>query len=111
MDPKESNHNSHSNDEKQKKSNRSPPYALFNLLVIIVAIIYAVYYQLYMNDGENLEEAVAGGRDESDQFKIPMFTSDELKEYNGEGECQINQRKLFVSCTFLSCISSSSGFL
>ncbi|KAG5683939.1 hypothetical protein PVAND_013195 [Polypedilum vanderplanki] len=90
MDPKESNHNKHSSDEKHK-SKRSPPYALFNLLVIIVAIIYAVYYQLYLKDVENVEE-VAGGEGESDQFKIPMFTSEQLKEYNGEGD----NKKLYL---------------
>lgn len=68
----------------KKKSNRSPPYALFNLLVIVVAIIYGCYHQFYIKDAENKEPAEI---DESDDLvKIPMFTAEELKKYNGEGK-------------------------
>lgn len=75
----------------KRKSNRSPPYALFNLLVIIVAILYAMYYQLYLKDAESIEQETAA----EDAFKIRMFTSDELKNFNGEGECQ---RKFMFVC-------------
>jgi hypothetical protein len=72
--------------DKRRESKRSPPYALFNLLVIIVAIVYGAYHQLYLKDAEHQEiqdEVV-----ESDnELKIPMFTADDLKKYNGEGEC------------------------
>lgn len=67
-----------------KESKRSPPYALFNLLVIIVAIIYGVYYQLYIKDADNETNAVV--EESEDMVKIPMYTADELKKYNGEGE-------------------------
>lgn len=69
----------------KKKSNRSPPYALFNLLVIIVAIIYGVYYQMYLKDADN--ETIAAVKEKKDYVKIPMFTVEELKKYNGEGKC------------------------
>jgi hypothetical protein len=96
MDPKEQQ----SSDGKQRKqSNRSPPYALFNLLVIVVAIIYAAYYQFYLNGSESLEKSAAVEADESDQFKIPMFTSEQLKAYNGEGECRLRPSNIIYVCT------------
>jgi hypothetical protein len=68
-------------DEKRKTSNRSPPYAIFNLLVIFVAILYGVYYQIYQKDAEiNQTE-----QPDTNDYKIPMFTADELAQYNGEG--------------------------
>lgn len=74
--------------EKKKISNRSPPYALFNLLVIMVAIIYGAYHQFYLKDAENKEtkpEVVAHSDNDND-LKIPMLTIDELKKFNGEGK-------------------------
>lgn len=82
-------HQSQTTSASKRKSNRSPPYALFNLLVIIVAIVYGAYYQLYVKDStESLEtnNAVVEESDD-DLVKIAMFTADELKKYNGEGEC------------------------
>lgn len=70
----------------KRKSNRSPPYALFNLLVILTAIAYGVYYQIYVKDSPENSE-VSGEQSEDDLVKIPMFTAEELKKYNGEGEC------------------------
>lgn len=67
-----------------KKSNRSPPYALFNLVVILVAIVYGIYYQLYVKDVE-MEQTVESS--DQSEYKIPMFTAEELKQFNGEGEC------------------------
>jgi hypothetical protein len=67
-----------------KKSNRSPPYALFNLVVILVAIGYAIYIKLYIKDAE-IDQTVESV-DQMD-YKIPMFTAEELKQFNGEGEC------------------------
>jgi hypothetical protein len=79
----------HQNDNKSqdgskspKKSNRSPPYALFNLVVILVAIFYGIYYQLYVKDAEI--DTVVESSDQS-EYKIPMFTAEELKQFNGEG--------------------------
>jgi hypothetical protein len=74
----------------RKKSNRSPPYALFNLLVIITAIVYGAYYQMYLKDAPETTEATGGGgveQNDDDLVKIPMYTAEELKKYNGEGEC------------------------
>lgn len=63
-----------------RRSNRSPPYALFNLLVIVVAIIYAVYYKMYLSqDGAKSGEAL--NRPAGQNF--PLFTVDELKKYDG----------------------------
>lgn len=74
--------------QRTKKSNRSPPYALFNLLVIIVAILYGAYYQMYVKDStENLDSTGAVEESDDDLVKISMFTTEELKKYNGEGEC------------------------
>lgn len=68
----------------RRESKRSPPYALFNLLVIIVAIIYGAYYQIYLKDAENQETPAEVVQSES-EVKISMFTTEELKKYNGEG--------------------------
>lgn len=80
----------HQNDNKStdgnkstKKSNRSPPYALFNLVVILVAIGYAVYVKFYIEDVE-INQTVESV--DQSEFKIPMFTAEELKQFNGEGE-------------------------
>jgi hypothetical protein len=73
------------NQNKKKESKRSPPYALFNLLVIIVAIIYAAYYHIYLKDAETLP---SGARENDELTDIPMFTAEQLKSFNGEGECQ-----------------------
>lgn len=84
----------------KRKSNRSPPYALFNLLVIIVAIIYGAYHQLYLKDVENVEidaEVV-----QSDELvKIPMLTVDELKSHNGEGDVKSRKEQFFGICCIM----------
>lgn len=72
------------NEQRRKKSNRSPPYALFNLLVIVVAIIYGAYYQMYINkDATKVDEVVEG---EDDLIKIPLFTAEQLKQFDGVSE-------------------------
>lgn len=71
----------------KRTSRKSPPYALFNLLVIVTAIIYGVYYQMYVKDAPENLEATGEEQNEDDLHKIPMFTAEELKKYNGEGEC------------------------
>lgn len=88
-DGEEEIHQSQKTSAHTRKSNRSPPYALFNLLVIVVAIIYGAYYQLYVKDTTESSETTASVVEESDDdlVKISMFTAEELKKYNGEGEC------------------------
>ena len=51
MHNQKKDHNN-TNGNGSRKSNRSPPYALFNLVVILVAIAYGIYYQLYLKDTE-----------------------------------------------------------
>ena len=71
----------------KKKSNRSPPYALFNLLVIIVAIVYGIYYQTYINkDAPPSDESVDVKTDEKETEKVPLFTAEELKKFDGVSE-------------------------
>lgn len=68
----------------RRKSNRSPPYALFNLLVILVAIAYGAYYQMYLNkDSASNEPTIDVKQCGDDTGKIPLFTADELKKYDG----------------------------
>ena len=71
-------------DKPPQRSNRSPPYALFNLVVILVAIGYAVYVKFYNNDSQ-INQIVETA--DQTEYKIPMFTAEELKQFNGEGEC------------------------
>lgn len=71
----------------KRKSNRSPPYALFNLLVIIVAIIYGAYYQMYLSkDVAKSEESADAQQSEDELIKIPLLTADELKKFDGVSE-------------------------
>lgn len=65
-----------------RRSNRSPPYALFNLLVIIVAILYGAYYQMYLSKDPATEEAAVS----DDNERIQLFTAEELKKFDGVGE-------------------------
>lgn len=67
----------------KRKSNRSPPYALFNLLVIIVAIIYGAYYQMYLSKPPSDPETVADVQEANDSDRIPLFTAEELKKFDG----------------------------
>lgn len=68
----------------RRKSNRSPPYALFNLLVIVVAIVYGAYYQMYLSkDAQVSDKVVEVLEEENDLQKIQLFTNDELKKFNG----------------------------
>lgn len=68
----------------RRKSNRSPPYALFNLLVIVVAIVYGAYYQMYLSkDAQASEKVVEVQEDDGDLQKIQLFTADELKKFDG----------------------------
>jgi hypothetical protein len=80
--------------EVKRQSNRSPPYALFNLLVIVCAIVYAAYYHLNSNDPASLKKEVEVTA--ANEFKLSMFTADELKTYNGEGECQKSKNKPYL---------------
>lgn len=76
--------------EQRRKSNRSPPYALFNLLVIVVAIIYGAYYQMYLNkDATKSEEAPKVPQSEDELIKIPLFTAEQLKQFDGVGEFHV----------------------
>lgn len=68
-------------ENERRKSNRSPPYALFNLLVIVVAICYGAYYQMYS------KEATEETTGEGDLQRIPLFTAEELKKYDGVSKC------------------------
>lgn len=71
----------------KRKSNRSPPYALFNLLVIVVAIIYGAYYQMYLNKDVTVSEEVVDVEHSGDDLvKIQLFTAEELKKYDGVGK-------------------------
>lgn len=74
--------------EKTKRSNRSPPYALFNLLVIVVAIAYGAYHQMYLakQPGEATtasEQSVDVPSVDDELEKIPLFTVDELNKFDG----------------------------
>lgn len=63
----------------RRKSNRSPPYALFNLLVIVTAVIYGGYHQMYLSKDEAAPEV-----EKSDENpKILLFTADQLKKFDG----------------------------
>lgn len=78
--------------EKTKRSSkRSPPYALFNLLVIVVAIAYGAYHQMYLaKDATTASEELADvptGEDEME--KIQLFTADELKKFDGVSKYHI----------------------
>jgi uncharacterized membrane protein len=71
----------------KRKSNRSPPYALFNLLVIVVAIIYGAYYKMYLEKAPNSSEEPADVQMVEDEMvKIPLFSAEELKKFDGVGE-------------------------
>lgn len=68
----------------KKKSTASPPYALFNLLVIVVAIIYGAYYKMYLEkDPSKSEDPADVQLVEDEMVKIPLFTADELKKFDG----------------------------
>jgi hypothetical protein len=67
----------------RRKSNRSPPYALFNLLVIVVAVIYGAYYQMYLSTDETAEVEDKTG---DELQRIPLFTASELKKFDGVSE-------------------------
>lgn len=84
---------------KRRSSNRSPPYALFNLLVIIVALIYGAYYQMYLSKDATQSEQVAAtdGAGENDPEKIILFTADELKKFDGISECQLVDNLSMIS--------------
>lgn len=54
-----------------KKSNRSPPYALFNLLVILCAISYGIYHQMYLSEDAKGEAKVEiTGEDELQKIRL-----------------------------------------
>lgn len=74
----ETKHQSQVN-EGRRSSNRSPPYALFNLVVILVAVAYGAYYQIYLSkDGtDDLKHS------EDETEKISLFTAEELKKFDG----------------------------
>jgi hypothetical protein len=88
MDPQDSNSqdsNPPADDQNgRRKSNRSPPYALFNLLVIVVAVIYGAYYQMYLSTDETAEVDSKAGEEELQ--RIPLFTASELKKFDGVSE-------------------------
>lgn len=71
--------------DKRKVSNRSPPYALFNLLVIVVAIMYGAYYKMYL-EKDPAQSEVADVPESDDLQKIPLFTADDLKKFDGVSE-------------------------
>lgn len=70
----------------RRKSNRSPPYALFNLLVIVTAILYGAYHQMYLSKDATSDEAVEIITGEGDLQKIQLFTAEELKKFDGVSE-------------------------
>lgn len=77
----------HQQDPARKKSNRSPPYALFNLLVIVTAVCYAMYYNMYLSPkGVEEEEVQLNQNEEEDLVKIPMFTAEQLAKFDGISE-------------------------
>lgn len=87
--------------KKTAKSNRSPPYALFNLLVIVVAVIYGAYYQMYLRKDATQSEQIVT---ENEEVKIQLFTSEELKKYDGVSK-SIERESMTLtksSCTLLS---------
>lgn len=67
----------------RKKSNRSPPYALFNLLVILTAIAYGAYHQMYLSKEVKPEDVETSAGGEDDLQKIPLFTAEQLKKFDG----------------------------
>lgn len=71
----------------RRKSNRSPPYALFNLLVIIVAIVYGAYHQLYLSKESASPETPADIQELDEELKIPLFTAEKLEKFDGVSEC------------------------
>jgi hypothetical protein len=75
--------NKQTEDSGKRKSNRSPPYALFNLLVIVVAIFYGIYYQMYIAKDPKAKEESPDVSSGDDMVKIPLFTTDELKKFDG----------------------------
>lgn len=80
---------------RKPKSNRSPPYALFNLLVIIVAVVYGAYYQMYLSkDPAANEPAIDDTQSEDNTENIPLFTADELKKFDGVSEYHSNIKEI-----------------
>lgn len=71
-----------------RKSNRSPPYALFNLLVIVTAVVYGAYYQMYLSTDEMEVEVVE--KSGEDLQRIPLFTTEQLKKFDGVSEYHQN---------------------
>lgn len=76
--------------EKIKRSNRSPPYALFNLLVILVAIAYGAYHQMYLAKDPattaSVQQSIDVPSTNDELEKISLFTVDELKKFDGVSE-------------------------
>lgn len=72
-----------------KPSRKSPPYALFNLIVIVVAIFYGVYYQINKAGNKiSLADELPIKEEEvyNDEEKIRLLTADELKSFDGSKE-------------------------
>lgn len=83
----------------KRKSTRSPPYALFNLLVIVVALIYGAYYQMYLSRDATQSEQVVVTEGDDDLERIPLFTAEELKKFDGVGKCQLTDNLSVISET------------
>lgn len=90
----------------RRKSNRSPPYALFNLLVIVTAVIYGAYHQMYLSNDEAAPEVENG----NEHQKIPLFTADELKKFDGVSKYRqtINHVQKYENDLYLTCVIINS---
>lgn len=78
----------------KRKSNRSPPYALFNLLVIVVAIVYGAYYQMYLaKDPAKVETEADVQQTDDETERIPLFSAEELAKFDGVSEYSVLKRK------------------
>jgi hypothetical protein len=110
MDPTKDS-NSSQDPNGRRKSNRSPPYALFNLLVIVTAVIYAAYHQMYLSNEESKEVEDRTG---DELQRIPLFTAEQLKKFDGVSEyhsyyttsnCIIEADQLVCTALIFNCLT------
>lgn len=99
---------------KQTNSTSSPVFYL-NCMLAVAVILVGVVYQFFVKPDGELEEIEGGlGRKTEDVFDeippYPLFTADELAQYDGESEYHViavrgynGKNLLHVNKSFLHC--------